>query len=235
MFQKDRELRCCTLCCIWAPDVCMLFPESEDTDVIKYAGDLLQSIEIVFIWDQHPEKVFEDSAWRGETTAMKFIVPILPKQGAGHRLHPVLGAKNPDNGFRRSCRTSGRSKLHSDMVFSSHMTVGLWSSFLRPSQFSFYSSLFIHSKSSHSFHYTVLITGALIPSFRIAWAFLFLTFYSLLVRSLSLALPPPCCFASPRFPFEGHCVSFTTKESSGQLMYYNQINILRKASHFVHF
>lgn len=29
--------------------MCMLFPESEDTDVIKYAGDLLKSIEIFLI------------------------------------------------------------------------------------------------------------------------------------------------------------------------------------------
>lgn len=153
----------------------MLFSESEDTDVIKYAGDLLQPIEIFLIWDQHPKKVFEDSAWRGETTAMKVVVPILPKQGAEHRPYPVSWAQ----AIRRSHRTSGKSKKHSNMV------VGLWSSFSWPIQFSFYSSLFLHS--SHSFHCThhysahFLILNCTCISF--------LNFYFLLIRSISLALP----------------------------------------------
>lgn len=43
----------------------MLFPESEDTDVIKYAGDLLKSIEIFLIWDQHPKSIWRLSMKRG--------------------------------------------------------------------------------------------------------------------------------------------------------------------------
>lgn len=143
-------------------------------------------LKIFLIWDQHPKKVFEDSAWRGETTAVTAIVPILLKQGAGHRLYPVSWAKSPENWFRRSCRTSGRSKQHSNTVFSSHMIVGLWSSFLRLSQSSFYSSLFIHSKFSHSFHCTVLITIVLISSFWIAHAFLFSFFILSLLDILAL-------------------------------------------------
>lgn len=73
-------------CYIWAPDACILFPESEDTDVIKYASDLLQSTAFFYFnLRSTPKKVFEDSAWRGETTAMKAIVPVLPKvQGTGY-------------------------------------------------------------------------------------------------------------------------------------------------------
>lgn len=165
----------------------MLFSESEDTDVIKYAGDLLQSIEIFFIWDQHPKKVFEDSAWRGETTAMKVVVPILPKQGAGHRSYPVSWALSPNNWFCRSCRTSGKSKKHPDVVFSSHMVLRLWSNFLWPIQSSFYSSLFIHSNSVTAS--TVLITTVLISSFWTAHAFLFSIFILSLLDLLAVHYP----------------------------------------------
>lgn len=102
------------------------------------------------------------------------------------KIIPSIVSQSPDNWFGRSCRTSGRSKQPSDMVFSSHVIVGLWSSFLRPSQFSFYSSLFIHSKFSHSFHCTVLITIVLISSLWIAYAFLFSFFILSLLDLLAL-------------------------------------------------
>lgn len=49
----------------------MLFPESEDTDVIKYAGDLLQSIEIFLIWDQHPKKYLKTQHEEGKQLQWK--------------------------------------------------------------------------------------------------------------------------------------------------------------------
>lgn len=36
----------------------MLFSESEDTDVIKYAGDLLQSIEFFFLSEINTQKKY---------------------------------------------------------------------------------------------------------------------------------------------------------------------------------
>lgn len=196
MSKKDRGSFPFAPSAAYELQMCACYFQSEDTDVIKYAGDLLQSIEIFLIWDQHPKKVFEDSAWRGETTAMKVVVPILPKQGAGHRSYPVPWAPSPGNWFRRPFRTSGKSEKHSNMVFSSHMVVGLWSSFLWPIQFSFCISLFIYSNSVTDS--TVLITTVLISSFWTAHALLFFFFILSLSDLLALHPPPCCCLVSPR-------------------------------------
>lgn len=116
-------------CYIWAPDACILFPESEDTDVIKYASDLLQSTAFfILIWDQHPKSIWRLSMKRGNDCNESYSSCIT--KGAGHRLYSVSWTRSPGNWLgSRSWRTSETSKKHSNMVYSSHMTVGLCSSF----------------------------------------------------------------------------------------------------------